>query len=60
MGSKFSSKRIVGGNEAQLSEFPWLALLEYRSIDAEAFKTFRCSGTLISPQYVLTGMIMIR
>ena len=51
---------MVGGAKAEVNEFPWLALLEYRSIDAEAFKTFRCSGTLISPQYVLTGMIMIR
>lgn len=49
--------RIVGGEKAMVNQFPWLVLLEYRSTGDEKFKSFECGGSLISDQYVLTGII---
>lgn len=50
-----SSDRIKHGSEADINEFPWLALLEFKAKDDENFKSFMCSGTLINSRYVLTG-----
>lgn len=44
--------RIVGGKEAGLGQFPWMAnLMYYRG----RIKTTLCSGSLIHPKYVLTA-----
>ena len=43
----------VGGEEAEVSEFPWAALLQLRS--SETNKTSRCGGSLISDRHVLTA-----
>ena len=43
----------IGGEEAEVSEFPWTSLLLLRS--SETNKTNRCGGTLISDRHVLTA-----
>ena len=43
----------VGGEEAEVNEFPWAALLLLRS--SETNETDRCGGTLISDRHVLTA-----
>ncbi|XP_023303877.2 serine protease grass-like [Lucilia cuprina] len=45
--------RISNGELVRLSEFPWMVLLETR--DVRSRERFRCSGTLITNQYVLTA-----
>ncbi|KAF2895319.1 hypothetical protein ILUMI_10857 [Ignelater luminosus] len=47
-----SSDRIVGGKEADLDEFPWMALVEYQKTNGRGFY---CGGVLISKRYVLTA-----
>ncbi|KAL9705720.1 hypothetical protein quinque_009238 [Culex quinquefasciatus] len=46
---KYSADRILHGQEAQLSQFPWMALL-INSTDNVC-----CGGTLISERFVLTA-----
>ncbi|XP_049780411.1 CLIP domain-containing serine protease HP8-like [Schistocerca gregaria] len=46
--------RIIGGNETGLFEFPWMALLGYKTRDNK-FYGFRCGGSLINGKYVLTA-----
>ncbi|KAL7289319.1 hypothetical protein TKK_0017249 [Trichogramma kaykai] len=41
-------KRIVGGVETQVNEYPWVALLLYRG-------RFYCGGSVINSKYVLTA-----
>ena len=43
----------AGGEEAEVSEFPWAALLHLRS--SETNQTSRCGGSLISNKHVLTA-----
>uniref|UniRef100_A0A1I8P8I7 CLIP domain-containing serine protease n=1 Tax=Stomoxys calcitrans TaxID=35570 RepID=A0A1I8P8I7_STOCA len=45
--------RIANGEVVRLSEFPWMVLLETRG--GKSRQRFRCAGTLISNQYVLTA-----
>lgn len=47
--------RIVGGTAARVKEFPWLALLQYRSTYDDEFLSFKCAGSLIAERYILTG-----
>lgn len=48
--------RIVGGDKAVVNQFPWSALLQYRSTDPfQNRKNFQCGGSLITERYVLTG-----
>lgn len=51
---KSSSDKIKNGVEAKVHEFPWLALLNYRSTKNNE-TTFGCHGALITKRYVLTG-----
>ncbi|XP_034237604.1 CLIP domain-containing serine protease 14D-like, partial [Thrips palmi] len=44
---------IFGGNKTELGEFPWMALLEYRSPRGQL--GFYCGGVLIAKRYVLTA-----
>ena len=46
--------RIVGGEEAPIGAYPWLALLGY-SRDNGATIEWRCGGSLIGEQYILTA-----
>ena len=43
----------VGGEEADVGEFPWAALVLLRS--TETNKTDRCGGTLITNKHVITA-----
>ncbi|XP_049794840.1 CLIP domain-containing serine protease HP8-like [Schistocerca nitens] len=45
--------RIYGGDRATIGQYPWLALLQYRSPEGEL--AFLCGGALVSPRYVLTA-----
>ncbi|XP_035776168.1 trypsin-1-like [Anopheles albimanus] len=43
-----TSSRIVGGEAADVKEYPWMAMLLYRG-------TFYCGGSLINDRYILTA-----
>ncbi|KAJ8925924.1 hypothetical protein NQ315_009776 [Exocentrus adspersus] len=45
--------RIYGGEEAGLTEFPWMALVEYERENGR--RGFYCGGVLINNKYVLTA-----
>ncbi|XP_045767215.1 trypsin-1-like [Maniola jurtina] len=47
-GERNEVSRIVGGEEAGINEFPWMAKLIY-------FKRFYCGGMVIADRYVLTA-----
>lgn len=49
---RYIQNRIVGGQNASLMEYPWMALLGYVG---PAGTDLHCMGTLISARYVLTG-----
>ncbi|XP_034938681.1 CLIP domain-containing serine protease 2-like [Chelonus insularis] len=51
------SLRIVGGERADLDEFPWMALLEYQKPNG---RSTACGGVLISHRYVLTAAHCIK
>ncbi|XP_028137604.1 phenoloxidase-activating factor 3-like [Diabrotica virgifera virgifera] len=44
--------RIRNGQDADLNEFPWMALLSYRTRRGPDFK---CGGTIINSRYILTA-----
>ena len=46
--------RIVGGQDAQLGQFPWLVNLGYQAAGSEQVQ-FKCGGTLIGPRHVVTA-----
>ncbi|XP_033149902.1 serine protease 7 [Drosophila busckii] len=46
--------KIYGGDDANLYEFPWTVLLEYRRLAGSGLST-SCAGTLINQRYVLTA-----
>ncbi|XP_077295213.1 phenoloxidase-activating enzyme-like [Arctopsyche grandis] len=45
--------QIVGGIEASMYDYPWMALIEYRT--TQNTTTLKCGGSLISAKYVLTA-----
>ncbi|XP_019874888.1 CLIP domain-containing serine protease B9 [Aethina tumida] len=47
------SSRIMGGTVAGIGEFPWLARLIH--VNHNGYRTYGCSGYLISPSFVLTA-----
>ena len=47
-------KRIVGGEDAPIGEYPWLALLGYAS-GGTGTPQWKCGGALIGDEYVLTA-----
>lgn len=47
--------RIIGGQNASVGQFPWMALLRYVSTDDEKKETYGCGGSLISIRHVLTA-----
>lgn len=48
-----TSLKVLNGDDAGLTEFPWMALLSYRESDDTAH--FKCGGTIISSRYILTA-----
>lgn len=51
-GLSRASNRIVGGEEAFLGQFPWMARLFVR---VGSRKTYICGGSIISKKYVVTA-----
>uniref|UniRef100_A0A1A9W7B6 CLIP domain-containing serine protease n=1 Tax=Glossina brevipalpis TaxID=37001 RepID=A0A1A9W7B6_9MUSC len=51
-----NTNRVLGGEETNLNEFPWMALLRYDSPSDE----FKCGGALITNFYVLTAAHCVR
>lgn len=51
-GSLTMSDNIVGGEETELAEFPWVAALSYTN---GRVSKFLCGGSLINDRYVLTA-----
>ncbi|XP_055910512.1 transmembrane protease serine 9-like [Eupeodes corollae] len=49
---KSDADRIANGEEANLSEYPWMALLIYSD---GVKRSIQCGGTLITDRYVLTA-----
>ncbi|KAJ8934223.1 hypothetical protein NQ314_013501, partial [Rhamnusium bicolor] len=47
------TERIYNGNDTNLDEFPWMALLEYSN--SSGYRRFSCGGTIINPRYILTA-----
>ena len=47
-------ERIVGGEEADIGEYPWLALIGYTSRGGRGV-IWSCGGSLIGNRYVLTA-----
>lgn len=45
--------KIYGGDDADLFEFPWLAMLEYRRRNGA--RSTNCGGSLINQRYILTA-----
>uniref|UniRef100_A0A182JX59 CLIP domain-containing serine protease n=1 Tax=Anopheles christyi TaxID=43041 RepID=A0A182JX59_9DIPT len=45
--------RIYGGENADIDEFPWLALMQYENRKGE--RKYSCGGSLINQRYVLTA-----
>ncbi|XP_058453501.1 CLIP domain-containing serine protease B9-like isoform X1 [Malaya genurostris] len=45
--------RIYGGENADIDEFPWLAMLQFENFRGE--RKFSCGGSLINNRYVLTA-----
>lgn len=50
-GKITSTRRIVGGSQAELQEFPWIGLVKYEV--GRIFK-YTCGSSLISNRYVVT------
>ncbi|XP_059218230.1 serine protease easter [Stomoxys calcitrans] len=50
---KILTNRIYGGNVTQIDEFPWMALIQYKT-GPDRFG-FYCGGGLINSRYVLTA-----
>ena len=46
--------KVLGGTQTTHSEFPWMALLEYRK-NVGGGRTFSCGGALITTRNVLTA-----
>lgn len=48
-----NSDRIIGGKNASLGAYPWIARIGYSKLGTH--DAYRCGGTLINPLYVVTA-----
>ena len=53
-GHALPGTRIVGGEEAEIGAYPWLALLGY-TMSGRRGITYACGGALIGNNYILTA-----
>ena len=49
-----NSDRIIGGKNASLGAYPWIAQIGY-TIDSKPKLNYRCGATLINQIYVVTA-----
>ncbi|XP_012160525.1 serine protease 7 [Ceratitis capitata] len=49
------SNKIYSGTDADLNEFPWMVLLEYKRLVGSGGLKTSCAGSLINSRYVLTA-----
>ena len=54
-GLRLENSHIVGGKNAQLKEFPWMALLGYAPWKKSSDIAYLCAGSVINKHYVLTA-----
>ena len=55
-GKSISGTLIVGGREAKIGQFPWMALLGYDPSAVSGSEIFYlCGGSVINKHYVLTA-----
>lgn len=52
-GVETNGNRIYGGTKTELDEFPWMALLGYRTRNGGI--TYQCGGVLLNNRYVMTA-----
>uniref|UniRef100_A0A182NP88 CLIP domain-containing serine protease n=1 Tax=Anopheles dirus TaxID=7168 RepID=A0A182NP88_9DIPT len=52
-GPSKNVNRIIGGNDTEIGEFPWLALLRFQARNNRIYAN--CAGSLISTRYVVTA-----
>lgn len=52
--SPIKLKRIIGGNDIDVDEHPWLVLLEYKFED-DGRTDYQCGGVIINQRYILTA-----
>ncbi|CAH0551216.1 unnamed protein product [Brassicogethes aeneus] len=53
-GEITNEKKIKGGKNADLGQFPWMALLGYKQKSA-GISEFLCGGTIITHRYIMTA-----
>lgn len=51
-GISSDANRISNGNVTQIEQYPWMALLNYRTRDSKGQNLFLCGGSLISNKIV--------
>ena len=51
-GARLTSETVIGGDEAKLGEFPYIALLGYLLND-EMY--YLCGGSVLNTKYILTA-----
>ena len=51
----YSTKRIVGGEEATAGEWPWMAALFHSQGNPNQKPYFKCGATLLSDKWVATA-----
>lgn len=56
--SNVTHNRVVGGVPAKKGAFPWMALLGYTDDSGQV--DFKCGGSLITTQHILTAAHCIR
>ncbi|XP_071648979.1 CLIP domain-containing serine protease B4-like [Temnothorax longispinosus] len=50
-----NSDRIIGGKNASLGAYPWIARIGYSMPNAPGTLSYRCGGTIINRQYIVTA-----
>lgn len=53
--TSYSSKRIVGGEEASAGEWPWMAALFHNQGGTNQKPYFKCGATLLSEKWIATA-----